>query len=310
MGKTITTIIPTLHRPEGLTEAVRSVLNQTRIPDELIIVDQSRDDKSLQEIKKIFSGYSGKPELIYVYDTSVKGLVEAKVRGVREGSSDIISFIEDDVILTPDYFKVMEEGFRQKENMMGCSGVLVHVPVYTKFYKQMFHLFHRGLFYDARIDVHERGDDHGKEGDKIILKQSRYLSGGISAYKKEVFEEVKFDTVNDFFMYEDIEFSTRAAQYYGDDKFFINMAMKLDHRMSPINRLRLETRWKRKLYELICFYKKNREWPYALPSLLWLIVGFCIEAVFSTLKLKHFGPLKGTIYGIYTGINTRIRSQT
>ena len=249
MRVTISTVIPTLNRPDGLLEAVSSVLEQSRLPDELVIIDQSQDDRSSRAVHDLFLSCGPQPKLIYIHDTNVKGLVEAKERGVQESSVDIISFIEDDVVLMPNYFEMMEKGFKQKPDMLGCSGVLLHIPTYTKIYRILFHIFHRGIFYDPRIDVHKNGKEHGVEEDKIIMSQSTYLSGGISAYRRGVFDKVKFDTMNGFFMYEDIEFSTRASLYFGKENFFINHAMKLDHRMSPINRIRLESRWKRKLCE-------------------------------------------------------------
>ena len=37
--------ISTLNRPGGLLEAVSSVLEQSRLPDELFIIDQTQDDR-------------------------------------------------------------------------------------------------------------------------------------------------------------------------------------------------------------------------------------------------------------------------
>ena len=39
----ISTIIPTLNRPIDLVSAVTSILEQKQQPDELIVVDQSKD---------------------------------------------------------------------------------------------------------------------------------------------------------------------------------------------------------------------------------------------------------------------------
>lgn len=41
MKNTITAVIPTRNRPVDLVKAVASVLSQTRLPDEFMIVDQS-----------------------------------------------------------------------------------------------------------------------------------------------------------------------------------------------------------------------------------------------------------------------------
>ena len=43
----ITAVIPTKNRPLDLPHAVTSILNQSRIPNELVIIDQSDDSRSI-----------------------------------------------------------------------------------------------------------------------------------------------------------------------------------------------------------------------------------------------------------------------
>lgn len=293
----ISTIIPTIFRPLGLVEAVDSILKQTRIPDELIIVDQSTDDKSKDAVNELFAERREAIELIYIHDNSFQSLVRAKEIGMQKSSGDIVSFLEDDVVLMFDYFENMEEGFIENPDMKGCSGVITHAPLWTVSYRFFFHLFHRGIFFDPRGNFHNK---HGQS--ERVMYKSNYLSGGISAYKKEVFEKIGFDKCNDFHMFEDIEFSTRAAQLFGQQSFFINSGMRLDHNMSPINRASLGPRWRRKLRETLCFYKKRSGQVWALQYLLWLLVGACIEAVVSSFRLRNTGPIRGTIRGIAEGI--------
>ena len=73
----LTAVIPTKDRPLDLPKAVTSILGQSNLPDELIIVDQSDSHESKNSI------YSLWPEnvsvnLIYIHDVTVSGLVEAK----------------------------------------------------------------------------------------------------------------------------------------------------------------------------------------------------------------------------------------
>ena len=55
----------------------------------------------------------------------------------------------------------------------------------------------------------------------MALIPSDYISGGLSAYRREVFEAVPFDVENGFFALEDIDFSTRVARAYGS-RLYIN----------------------------------------------------------------------------------------
>ena len=301
---TISTVIPTRNRPQDLLRAVESVVGQRRLPDELVIVDQSADDSSRQGVMDYFGRTCTTIKLVYIHDARVRGLVEAKARGVQESSGAVISFLEDDVVLRPEYFSRLEQGFIAHPEMLGCSGVVTWAAVQGPAYRWFFKLFHRGIFHDPRVDLHGYCEDVG--GGRLI--PSRYLSGGLSAYRREVFERVRFDTVNDFFMLEDIEFSTRAAKVLGDRHFYINTAVCLEHRMSPVNRERSGPRWERKLREYVCFYKKHREEPWARLHLIWLLVGLGLEAVFASLRILSPGPFLGAVRGLIRGFRFKMRS--
>ena len=107
-------------------------------------------------------------------------------------------------------------------------------------------------------------------------------------------------------MLEDIEFSSRAVDFFGKNRFFINTNMCLVHNMSAINRKTLAKRWQRKLREYIMFYKKNSRKPFSLIALTWLLIGLIGESVISSVSMKNIGPVQGTIVGIYLGIKTKI----
>ena len=297
----ISAIIPTLNRPADLVFAVTSVLEQRYLPDELIIVDQSVDKHSYNALNRLYENFDVTPKLIYLHEPEVSGLIEAKQRGVEVAKGDIISFLEDDVVLHQQYFENVISVFKNNQKVIGCCGVISNI--YSGIlYEYLFKLFHRGIFYDSRLNIGKNRDCQGL-GE---LLPSRYLSGGISCYRKEVFEKVKFDTVNDFFMLEDIDFSTRAADFFGDEYFFISTNMCLEHNMSPINRMQLKERWQRKLCEYITFYKKHSNKRWSLVNLIWLLIGMLGESVVSSVFFKNIEPLAGTMIGFYEGIRKKV----
>jgi len=297
----ISAIIPTLNRPKDLRDAVASILRQKHLPNELIIVDQSADDQSYNAVNGLYEEFDMTPKLVYLHEPEVSGLIEAKQRGVQIAKGDIISFLEDDVVLHRQYFENAISIFKNNQEVMGCCGVMSNVHSDT-LYEYLFKLFHRGIFYDPRLNAGKNRDCQGSG----VLLVSRYLSGGISCYRKEVFEKVNFDMVNDFFMLEDIDFSTRAADFFGDEHFFIGTNMCLDHNMSPINRARLKERWQRKLREYVTFYKKHSDKPWSSVNLIWLLIGMLGESIVSSVLSKNIGPLTGTMAGLYDGIRKKV----
>ncbi len=300
---TISAVIPTRNRPHDLLRAIVSVLAQQRLPDELLVIDQSTTDDSERLVREHYAASGATTRLVYVRDPAIRGLVPAKARAFRESRSDVVSFLEDDVVLLPEYFLRLEQGFQECPAMWGCSGVVTETPTGSPVYRWFFRLFHRGIFSDPRIELHGRcsGPAPGR------LVRSRYLSGGVSAYRREVLERVPFDTVNDFFMLEDIEYSTRAAKVLGEDHFYVNTGVCLEHRMSSVNRERAGARWERKLREYICFYKKHRDEPAATFHLIWLLLGLGLESVYASLRMRNPGPLVGSVRGLIHGIRFRLQ---
>ena len=294
-------IIPTINRANDLIMAITSILEQEVLPNELIIVDQSDDEKSYDLVCKLYKKYKRKPKLIYFHDRTISSLIKKKKKGVESSNGDVICFLEDDVVLHSNYFKNAVKLFEENNKVIGCCGVVSNLQ--NRFiYEYMFKLFHRGIFHDPRINAGIKYNDVCRG----LLLSSRYLSGGISCYRKEVFKKVKFDMVNDFHMLEDIDFSSRAADTFGNEYFFINTNMRLEHHMSPMNRIKLKERWKRKLMEYVIFYKKHSEKQWSLINLIWLLSGMFSEAILSSILLKNLGPFFGFIIGVSIGIRKKL----
>jgi len=296
-----TVIIPTRNRPDDLLVAVQSIYLQTRLPDELILVDQSFDNLSKIGVKNIIRNFE-KVKLHYVQDPKILGLVDAKRVGVNLASGDIICFLEDDIFLESNYIQQIELGFIKQPNMIGCCGVVTNPPKVSFLYEFLFKIFHRGIFEDNRINM------HGKySGNNNNLMQSNMLSGGVSAWRREVFDNVEFDIVNGFHMYEDIDFSTRVARHYGS-RLFINPNAKLAHYCSPINRDVLDIRQRRKLTECFTYYKKRKDWPNATISFYWLLLGMFLEAIFQSFSSLSLKPIQGYLLGLQDGSAKKIIS--
>lgn len=301
---TISAVIPTRNRPRDLLKAVDTIFCQTRLPDELVIVDQSVTAESKALVEEAFHVRQPSLQLVYIHDQTVSGLVDAKRAGVEKSRGTIVMFLEDDVELERRYIEKIVEGFRQHSEMMGCCGVVTDMRRNSSLFLFFFHFFHRGIFRDPRIGIHGNATLQKKD----LLIPSRFLSGGLSAFRREVFEKVRFDTVNGFFMLEDMEFSTRAVRAFGSDKFFINTAARLAHHMTPTNRAVFGVRYTKKLKEHVLFFKKNRDAPWALVSTIWLLVGLFIEAALATLQSRRLSPLVGFVQGIVKGYAQQLES--
>ena len=300
----LTAVIPTRNRPVDLAKAVASVLVQTRLPDEFIIVDQSPNDESRILIESLWPKES-QIMLNYIHETSISGLVEAKQIAASRASGDIVCFLEDDIFLETDYIEQIELGFIKLPEMLGCCGLITNPPHQPPGYNALFHVFHRGIFKDIRVGLYGQ---LGELSNKLITSDK--LSGGLSAWRREVFTAISFDVTNGFHMFEDIDFSTRVAKYFGP-RLYINPNARLEHHCSPTNREVLGPRQRRKLTECVVYYKKRRNWPWATLSLSWLLLGMLIESLFQSYLSRSFGPVHGYFRGLQDGfVKKIIYSQT
>lgn len=298
-GCFISAVIPTRNRPFDLAAAVASVCCQTRKPDELIIIDQSSSAESHDAVTRQTTGSTSIP-IIYIHDPTITGLVDAKRVAVEMASGDIVCFLEDDVILETDYISMIEQGFYEHKTMLGCSGVVTNPPHQPFYYVLAYQIFHRGIFRDPRVGIYGRdfSHDHG-------LIMSDVLSGGLSAWRKDVFLSVHFDTRNGFFMLEDIDFSTRVVSCFGRH-LYINPRARLEHRCSLINREDHGMRHRRKTIEYIVYYKKRRELRGAHTAMLWLMLGLLLEALYLSVTSKSIHPLRNYISGIKDGFKKKL----
>ena len=295
----ITAVIPTRNRPEDLERAVLSICAQSRLPDALMIIDQSADDASRRRVMAVLAT-SAPLAVDYVHDPKIAGLVAAKAAAVARAQGDVVCFLEDDVVLEPDYLRAIELGFVQEPQMAGSCGIVSNLPPLPPFYFALFHFFHRGIFHDARVGVTGVATGTG-----LPLIRSDYLSGGLSAYRREVFEAVPFDVANGFFALEDVDFSTRVARRYGG-RLYINPNAKLEHRMSPANRAVLGPRQERKVREFVVFYKKRRGEGARASHLALLAIGLFLDAAFQSARERSFAPVQGYFRGLWRGARWKV----
>jgi len=85
----LSVIIPTFNRWPLLPRAVESVLNQTLLPDEVIIVDDGSTDATEAEFAARF------PHLRYIRQKNL-GVSAARNTGIREAHGDWLAFLDSD----------------------------------------------------------------------------------------------------------------------------------------------------------------------------------------------------------------------
>lgn len=103
----VSAIICTRNRPDQIGSAVASVLANDYPQFDLLIVDQSDDDRTGQIVRELQATH---PNLRYVH-SSMPGLSRAYNAGVHATTGDVLAFTDDDCVAPPDWIASIAAAF-------------------------------------------------------------------------------------------------------------------------------------------------------------------------------------------------------
>lgn len=116
MGKNkksdVTAIIPVYNGEKYLKEAIESVLNQTVLPDELVIIDDGSIDGSLDIIKQIKCSIP-----IKIISQQNAGQSSARNNGVKNSKTNYIAFLDQDDFWYKNHIEVLIQPFLQNPSI-------------------------------------------------------------------------------------------------------------------------------------------------------------------------------------------------
>lgn len=294
---TISVIIPTKYRHQDLLNTIESISLQTSLPNELIIVDQNTPSDIKNAVFSMFNRLEvfkkNNVILKYIHDPQITGITQARNRGIEKNESDILLFLDDDVVLEKDFIFNILKIYRKYPKIAGAGGVITNynrqIGLVSKAFLRIFRL---GNFADPRISIFSNPNRY-KNTDYVATFK---LSGGLTSFRKEILQEFKFD--ENFIGYgllEDFDFSFRISRKY---KVVIIPKARLIHVRSDTGRLNDKKYTETFLYHTYYFFKKNLDKNiYNYICFIWLNVGLVIRAIFSLIFKQN---LDG-IVGIYKG---------
>ena len=298
---TLSIVIPTKNRPNELLAMLKSLIIQTHLPDQIIIVDQSLKKNTIEDKLPSVLGLN-KIKLNYIHDQNIIGLVSAKAFALKHNTCDIISFFDDDIVLESGYLKAIFLAFKQYPNIYGANGLILNIPN-QNIIKCLFYRFtHLGLFKDNRQRVSKQCSSDNLN----IPKNVNNISGGLSSWRSEVFEKVKFDILNKFHSFEDVDYSIRFEKKYPNSMFLIPGA-KLYHFHAIGNRESKIKQISNHVEESILLFKKNNNFYNLGIDLLLIIFYFKINAIFHAVKYQEKKFIIFFFKGIRSGLSKKIK---
>lgn len=288
----ISIILCTRNRFNDFTRTLPFIVTQTRLPDELIIVDSS-DEKKLEIYLK-----SVKLPFPVRYFHTQPGLTLQRNHGIRECSNDLIFFFDDDVELNKNYLAEVEKIFvnDSKKEVGAVGGRIISIPpqgfrfqfenFLFSFIRSIFGVVGtgNGKFYPSGMPSHPR-----KNQPSGFIE---CLSGCCMAFRREVFEKVMFDeTLARYGLMEDVDISkqTLNAGY----KIYYQTSAALVHNESPMNRLNIQ-QWA-EMSVVNYDYLFHKSW--ARDKWRWLFYYWALIGLFAA-NFHSLKGLKGTFNGV------------
>ncbi|TXE12022.1 glycosyltransferase [Seonamhaeicola algicola] len=239
-------IICTYMRPEPLLKLLKSVKNQSLYPNEILIIDGSTNKKTEQVLAE--NDFSS---LKYFKVNAInRGLTKQRNYGLKKFNAltEIVCFLDDDIILEQNYFKELISTYKVHQNALAVGGYITNEVDWmksdgsnnpTNFYydewmrkePSRFKLRRKfGLLPDATpgfLPSFSHGRSIGFLPPSGKTYEVELIMGGVSSYKKEVFNELQFSTFFEGYgLYEDADFSLRLAKR---GKLYVNTAARLGH---------------------------------------------------------------------------------
>jgi GT2 family glycosyltransferase len=204
----ITVVIPTYLRPTWLVGCMQSLLQQTRLPHEVIAVMRVDDEATEQAFDDFVANRTTRAIAFRKTFVSEPGFLPPLRAGIAQAQGDIVAFLDDDAEALPDWLERLAAPYAD-EQVAGVggryvnyeNGVQVIVPLARKVGRFHWHGTFEGNMYRA---LAQPG-----------LREVDFFMGGNMSYRREVLERVQLDPAlaNDVaFHYEvDLGIQVKAA---------------------------------------------------------------------------------------------------
>jgi glycosyltransferase involved in cell wall biosynthesis len=114
----LTVVLSTLDRPEALSGCLKALLSGERLPTEIIIVDQSQDDRTRQIVEGCDSG---PVSLVYIHHDG-RGLGAAQNVAIRAARTPIVAVTDDDCEPTPTWVGRIEQSLASPHAIDALTG--------------------------------------------------------------------------------------------------------------------------------------------------------------------------------------------
>ena len=289
-------VVPTKDRPRDLHRMLGSVASQSCLPDRMIIVDGG--DETVEEVTREFPTLN--IQYIRVYPPSLSKQRNAGI-DMLDPSMTLAGYLDDDLVLEPGAMETMFTFWEKAPPDVGGARFNI---VNEKLPRGVWI---KSLFL---IDSRERGTIlpsgfHTSIGPVTENKYVRWLTGGVTLWRRQVIEEFSYD---EWFAgtgsLEDVDYSYRVGRKY---KLVVVAGARVQHLSYPIRKDRNYLLGKWQAINRMYFVKKNPE--LSLPRFYWAMWGQLLLNVAKSMAERDSVGLRratGNLVGLFRLATGRI----
>ncbi len=212
---TVSAIIVNWNGKHLLTECLDSLYRQTRLADEIFVVDNGSRDGSQAFIRERY------PDVILIELEDNKGFSIANNIAIERATGDYLALLNNDLLITPEWINQMVSALDNDTSLGSCASKML-------FYHQRDTLDSAGVQLSRGAIGSNRG--HNKRDSAAFGRPTKVFGAcaGAAMYRATMIQEIgAFD--EDFYIYyEDLDLAIRA-QLAGYDCLYVPQAVVYHH---------------------------------------------------------------------------------
>lgn len=269
----ISVVVATLGRPNHIKNLLDSLIANTALPDEMVIIEQG----DIEVLEGVINPYRNTFPIKIVFQEE-KSTSVARSTGVKESTGDVLFFFDDDMILDSNYIAVAKEYMQNNENVLGVTGsYMKNEKAWTL--KRVLGVFFCVYSWKSKNTILPSGsNDYIRGGNLNIIQPVEWLYGGNMILRRQVFTE-GFDFNHSFKKW---SFGEDVMLTYGIHKAHLGMlvylpSLNIKHNHAVENKMLNEEALRMKIIYRYIFWRRevyNGNILYVL-AYLWSQVGLC-----------------------------------
>lgn len=187
----LSVVVPTYRRLEDLDSCLKSIFDQSCMPQEILVVDNDPEGSAESVVRSRVAAASLRGIALRCLRGRVNSLPAARNMGIEETRGDILVFIDDDVVLDRSYLDEIRKTYEANSMVVGVQGFM-DLPG-----GNLFHEWAQRLFFWFHL---ERGKcrvlpsvSATYPGVLRTVIPCQWMSGANHSYRRSFLADIRYD---------------------------------------------------------------------------------------------------------------------